>query len=371
LSNVDATHILETLKDLDPETTLFIISSKTFTTAETLCNALTAKEWLLSQATADGDVIIPHHFLAVTAKSERAVDFGILPKNIFPFWDFVGGRYSLWSSIGLSIAIAIGMDNFRKLLHGAHAMDQHFRSAEIEQNMPVILALLGILNINGLGLSTQAVIPYDQYLSLLPSFLQQLEMESNGKCVKIDGTKVNYKTAPVLWGSVGTNGQHAFHQLLMQGTEVVPVDFILSVESHNPVEDHHMLLFANCLAQSQALMNGKSKEEAIDELLASGLPASEAKSLAPHKVIAGNVPSNTILMQKLTPETLGALIALYEHKVFVQGVIWQINSFDQWGVELGKKLANNLVPKLQDKKSGLSELDSSTKNLILHWRNRG
>lgn len=369
ISNVDATHISETLKYLDPETTVFIIASKTFTTQETLCNAVTAKEWLLSQSTADkSNDIIKHHFLAVTAKPERAVQFGILAKNIFPFWDWVGGRYSLWSAIGLSIALAIGMENFKKLLQGAHVMDEHFRETELSKNMPVILALLGIWNTDFLEMATQAIIPYDQYLHLLPSYLQQLDMESNGKRVTVDGKEVTYKTAPVLWGAVGTNGQHAFHQLLMQGTQIVPIDFIVEAQSHNPVGDHHLLLYANCLAQSQALMCGRTEEDVIAELVADGMALDKAKKIAPHKVIPGNVPTNTIFMQKLTPETLGALLALYEHKVFVQGVIWQINSFDQWGVELGKKLANNVTAKLQDKKNTDLNLDSSTGNLIKYYQ---
>lgn len=367
VSNVDGTHISETLKLLNPETTLFIIASKTFTTQETLCNAVTAKEWLLSQVIGNYKNVIKHHFIAVTAKPDRAVEFGIAEKNIFPFWDWVGGRYSLWSAIGLSIAMAIGMNNYKELLAGAHAMDEHFRDADFAQNMPVILALLGIWNINFWGCATQAIIPYDQYLLLLPAFLQQLDMESNGKHVTINGTTVKVKTAPVLWGSVGTNGQHAFHQLLLQGTQTVPVDFIISAQTHNPIGEHHLLLYANCLAQSQALMLGKSEEEVIAELRSQGMSMKEAKLLAPHKVINGNIPSNTILLEKLTPFSLGSLIALYEHKVFVQGIIWGINSFDQWGVELGKKIAGDIIPQLQEKNLSRQDQDCSTQGLIQYY----
>lgn len=343
VSNIDASHISETLRYLNQKTTLFIISSKTFTTQETLTNALTAKEWLLNQGV-DEAKVIKQHFIAVTANPERAIDFGINKENIFPIWDWVGGRFSLWSAIGLSIAVAIGMDMFYKLLSGAHAMDKHFKEAPLEKNMPVILALLGIWNINFLGAATHAIIPYDQYLSLLPAYLQQLEMESNGKRVKVNGEAVDYTTAPIIWGGVGTNGQHAFHQLLMQGTQMVPVDFIIPLQSHNPIRNHHLLLYANCLAQSQALMCGRQTQE-------------------PYKEIPGNIPSNTIVMQKITPSSLGALIALYEHKVFVQGIIWQINSFDQWGVELGKHMTEKLILILQGSADG-SELDSSTSGLI-------
>lgn len=358
VSNIDGTHISEVLRCVDPATTLFIVASKTFTTQETLTNALTAKDWLLNSAMANAnngtnanvnanatinvntnnsnlrasgaDDVIKHHFIAVTAKPERAVAFGIAAANVYPFWDWVGGRYSLWSAIGISLAIAIGMENFRTLLAGAYAMDEHFKSAPYQQNMPVLLALLGIWNINFWDSATHAVIPYDQYLHLLPFYLQQLEMESNGKRVHLDGTPVQHATAPIIWGSVGTNGQHAFHQLLMQGTQTVPVDFIVAANSHNPIGNHHMLLVANCLAQSQALMCGR------DNIAAQ----------SPHKVILGDVPSNTIVLPQLTPYTLGALLALYEHKTFVQGIIWHINSFDQWGVELGKQLANTIVSEL-------------------------
>lgn len=372
VSNVDATHIAETIKKLNHETTLFIISSKTFTTKETICNACTAKEWLLNGFKNDNEMeVLKNHLVAVTARKERAIDFGVEEKNIYPFWDWVGGRYSLWSSIGLIVAIAIGMENFKLLLQGANEMDEHFKTAPFRNNMPVILALIGIWNINFLHADSQAILPYDQYLSLLPAYLQQLEMESNGKCVSKDGKRINYETSPVIWGASGTNGQHAFHQLLMQGNRFIPADFILMLNSHNPVDEHHMLLVANCLAQSQALMRGKSEDVVIDELLKEGFSKAEAKKLAPHKVIDGNNPSNMIVLQKLTPKSLGSLIALYEHKVFVQGVIWQINSFDQWGVELGKKLADDIVPLLQnERRNHGSFLDQSTENLVNLYKNR-
>ncbi|MDR1057012.1 MAG: glucose-6-phosphate isomerase [Coxiellaceae bacterium] len=362
VSNLDATHFVETIKYLNPETTLFIIASKTFTTQETLTNAMSAKEWLLGKMPIKADAI-KNHFIAVTAKPERALEFGIYEDNIFPFWDWIGGRFSLWSAIGISIAFAIGVEKFRELLMGAHAMDEHFRNTPLQENMPVILALLSIWNINFLGANTQAIIPYDQYLSLFPAYLQQLEMESNGKRVHIDGSNVSYKTAPIIWGAAGTNSQHSFHQLLMQGTHITPVDFIIPLHSHNPVGNHHLLLYANCLAQSQALMCGRDKAEIISELKEQNMFREEVMRLIPHKIISGNVPSNTIVLDKVEPLTLGALIALYEHKVFVEGVIWQINSFDQWGVELGKQMANKLVPMLQGEES-LASLDSSTSGLI-------
>lgn len=364
VSNVDGSHISETLKLLNPETTLFIIASKTFTTQETLCNANTAKEWLEQKIKTTGN--LKQHLIAVTAKPEKAQEFGIDTDNIFPFWDWVGGRYSLWSAIGLSIAIAIGADNFEQLLAGAHDMDEHFRNTPFAENMPVIMALLGIWNINFFDARTLAVLPYDQYLHLLPAYLQQLEMESNGKHVNLDGKSVNYLTAPVIWGAPGTNGQHAFHQLLLQGTQIIPADFIIPVHSHNPIGDHHLLLFANCLAQSRALMKGKTKEEVIQELVEQGMNQEQAEQLSPHKIISGNNPSNTIVLDKVTPHSLGALIALYEHKVFVQGVIWGINSFDQWGVELGKQITKNITPKLQ-KDGDKTDFDASTNGLIKYF----
>lgn len=365
VSNVDSTHIAEALKKADPETTLFIVASKTFTTQETLCNAVTAKNWILSQS--NDENAIKHHFIAVTAKPDRAEQFGIAKENIFPFWDWVGGRFSLWGAIGLSIALAVGMENFQQLLAGAHAMDEHFRSTPFEQNMPVILALLGIWNINFFNTKTQAILPYDQYLELLPAYLQQLEMESNGKRVSLDGEILDYATAPVIWGAVGTNGQHAFHQLLLQGTQTIPVDFIIAAKTHNPIGEHHALLVANCFAQSQALMNGKNSTEVYDELIRQGLNPDDAKKLTPHKIIPGDIPSNTIMIEQLTPFALGALLALYEHKVFVQGVFWNINSFDQWGVELGKQIANAILPNITDPQKPLN-FDNSTNGLITKYQ---
>jgi glucose-6-phosphate isomerase len=361
VSNIDATHISETLRYLNPETTLFIIASKTFTTQETLCNATTAREWLEQKAQTKNAVA--KHMLAVSAKPERAADFGIDANNVYPFWDWVGGRFSLWGAIGFAIAIAIGAENFQQLLAGAHAMDHHFRHTKFANNLPVILALLDIWYVNFFNTTTHAILPYDQYMHLLPAYLQQLEMESNGKRVQIDGTPVDYATSSVIWGAVGTNGQHAFHQLLMQGTQLIPVDFIIPRQSHNPIGQHHLLLFANCLAQSQALMQGRNAEEVRTELTAQGMETNQIEKLIPHKIIPGNVPSNTILVDKITPFTLGALIAAYEHKVFTAGIIWNINSFDQWGVELGKQMANKIVPNLEgDKKS--KNMDSSTLGLI-------
>jgi glucose-6-phosphate isomerase len=362
VSNVDATHISETLKHLNPKTTLFIIASKTFTTQETLCNASTAKAWL--EQTTSSKNAVAQHFIAVTAKPQKALEFGIVKNNIYPFWDWVGGRYSLWSAIGLSIAIAIGADNFKDLLAGAHTMDKHFHDTPFAKNIPVIMALIGIWNINFLKAKSYAILPYDQYLALLPAYMQQLEMESNGKSVTIAGQPLTYATSPVIWGAVETNGQHAFHQLLLQGTQQIPMDFIVSANSHNPIGEHHLYLFANCLAQSQALMQGKTQAEAEQELLQSGMNKVDAKKLSAHKVIAGNIPSNTIVTNKITPKTLGALIALYEHKVFVQSVIWNINAFDQWGVELGKQLAKNVIHKIQNANNMEIKFDNSTEGLI-------
>ena len=354
VSNMDATDIVDTLISLNHETTLFLIASKTFTTQETIANALAAKNWLLSRAGDHNENAIKKHFLGITASPTKAVEFGIAEENIFPFWDWVGGRFSLWSSIGISVALATGMQNFYELLSGAQEMDRHFKTAPMESNLPIILALLGIWNINFLGASSNAIIPYDQSLRLFPSYLQQLEMESNGKSVNMDGLSISYKTAPVIWGAVGTNSQHSFHQLLMQGTSLIPVDFIVPLNSHNPLGNHHLMLYANCIAQSQALMLGRPEKE---------LAAQTTPLLAKHQTINGNVPSNTLVLKQVTPRTLGSLIALYEHKVFVQGIIWQINSFDQWGVELGKKLATKLIPVLQGDDIN-EELDSSTKKLI-------
>ena len=327
-----------------------------------MCNASTAKKWL--EQTTSSKNAVAQHFIAVTAKPQKALEFGIVKNNIYPFWDWVGGRYSLWSAIGLSIAIAIGEDNFRDLLAGAHAMDRHFHDTPFAKNMPVIMALIGIWNINFLNAKSYAILPYDQYLALLPAYMQQLEMESNGKHVNLDGQPLPYATSPVIWGAVETNGQHAFHQLLLQGTQQIPMDFIISANSHNPIGEHHLYLFANCLAQSQALMQGKTYAEAEQELLQCGINKGDAKNLAAHKVIAGNIPSNIIVANKITPKTLGALIALYEHKVFVQSVIWNINSFDQWGVELGKQLAKKVIHKIQNANNMEIKFDNSTEGLI-------
>lgn len=367
VSNIDGSQIMETLKNLNPETTLFIIASKTFTTLETLTNAKTAREWLLDTThkakewllnIAHDEKAVAKHFVAVSTAEEKVSAFGIDTANMFEFWDWVGGRYSVWSAIGLSIAIFVGMENFREFLAGAHEMDEHFRHADYSKNLPIILGLLGILYRNFFGTNSEAIIPYEHYLQYFMAYLQQMNMESNGKSVTLDGSPVTYQTGPVIWGGVGTDTQHSFHQLLHQGTDIIPVDFIISLCSLNPIGDHHKILYANCLAQSQALLQGKT----LDELVANGMPESEAKKLASYKVMSGNRPSNTIILEKLTPKSLGALIALYEHKVFVQGIIWNINSFDQWGVELGKQLATKLGPALSGEKTK-EELDSSTRGL--------
>jgi glucose-6-phosphate isomerase len=344
VSNVDGTHITETIKRLNPETTLFIIASKTFTTQETLANARTAREWLLKSA--PSDEAVARHFVAVSTNGKEVAAFGIDTQNMFGFWDWVGGRYSLWSAIGLSIALYVGMDQFENLLAGAHEMDVHFRSAKFAANMPVLMALVGIWQRNFCGAASHAVLPYDQYLSRFPAYLQQLDMESNGKRVDHDGAAVDYATGPVIWGEPGTNGQHAFYQLIHQGTDLISADFIACLHSLNPAGEHQAMLLANCFAQTEALMCGKTLDEARAELLAHGMSTAEAEKLAPYKVFPGDRPTNTILLDKLTPTTLGMLIALYEHKVFVQGVVWNINSFDQWGVELGKQLANKILPEL-------------------------
>ncbi len=361
VSNVDATHLIETLKPLDPETTLFIVASKTFTTQETLTNAHAARAWCLD--TLKDERAIARHFVAVSTNREAVAAFGIDTDNMFVFWSWVGGRYSLWSAIGLPIAVAVGMERFYELLEGAHAMDEHFRSADLGQNMPVILALLGVWYINFAGAATHAILPYDQYLQLLPDYLQQADMESNGKQVTRDGRPVDYSTGPVLWGMAGTDGQHAFYQLIHQGTQMIMADFIVPVQSHNELGDQHEKLLSNCLAQTEALMHGKTRQEARAELEASGIEQERVEALLPHKQFPGNSPSNTMLIDKLTPRRLGSLIALYEHKIFVQGVIWNLNSFDQWGVELGKQLANVILPELQGDVA-VGEHDSSTAALI-------
>jgi glucose-6-phosphate isomerase len=365
VSNVDGTHLAETFRKIDPETTLFIVASKTFTTQETMTNAQTARDWFLTQGAGVEDVA--KHFIALSTNAEAVSDFGIDTENMFQFWDWVGGRYSLWSAIGLSIALQVGFENFEKLLAGAQAMDQHFERAPLIENLPVLLALIGIWNRNFLGVHTHAVLPYDQYLHRLAAYLQQADMESNGKSVTVNGADVGAATGPVIFGEPGTNGQHAFYQLIHQGTDVIATDFIAPALSHNDLGDHHEKLLANFLAQPEALMRGKTLAEVTAELEAAGLSAEEIEKLAPHKVFPGNRPSTSILMERLTPETLGALIALYEHKIFVQGVVWGINSYDQWGVELGKTLAKAILPELGatgETKPAATAHDASTNGLI-------
>ncbi len=362
VSNVDGTDMVETLKLLNPETTLFLIASKTFTTQETMTNANTAKEWVVKIL---GNESIPKHFVALSTNTQKVAEFGIDTENMFEFWNFVGGRYSLWSAIGLSIAIRIGFDNFEELLEGAYAMDNHFKSAPLEQNMPVILALIGIWYNNFFGAQTHAILPYSQYLKYFPAYFQQGDMESNGKTVDRDGNRVDYQTGPIIWGEPGTNGQHAFYQLIHQGSKLIPADFIGFVKTLNEVGDHHTKFMANYFAQTEALAFGLSKEKAIENMRKSGLKESVIEKLAPHKTFEGNKPTNSILLDRLTPKTLGSLIVLYEHKIFTQGIIWRINSFDQWGVELGKVLANVILPELTEKKAG--DHDSSTKGLINHF----
>jgi glucose-6-phosphate isomerase len=362
VSNIDGTQIAETFKLIKPETTLFIIASKTFTTQETMTNAHTARTWFLEAARKEA--YIKNHFVAISTNIDKVTEFGIDPENIFQFWDWVGGRYSLWSAIGLSIACTIGFDNFTELLEGAHAMDKHFQETPLDKNIPVILALLGIWYTNFFGAQTETILPYDQYLHRFPAYMQQANMESNGKNVDRTGNQVSYQTGPIIWGEPGTNGQHAFYQLIHQGTKLIPCDFIAPAISHNPIKNHHQILLANFLAQTEALMKGKTADEVIAELKAAGKSEAEIKFLFPYKVFQGNKPTNTILFKQLTPETLGALIALYEHKIFVQGVIWNIFSFDQWGVELGKQLAQNILPELNGADGPISAHDSSTQGLI-------
>jgi len=362
VSNVDATHLAETLRELDPETTLFVIASKTFTTQETLTNAKSARRWLLERLGGD-KAAVARHFVAVSTAPDKVSEFGIDTDNMFQFWDWVGGRYSLWSAIGLPIVLAIGMDGFQRLLRGAWEMDTHFRQAPMAQNLPVTLALLGVWYVNFFGSGSQAVLPYDQYLQYLPDYLQQADMESNGKGMTRDGIHVSYDTGPVVWGSPGTDGQHAYYQLLHQGTRLIPCDFIVPLRSHNPLGHHHAILVANCFAQSEALMRGRNEVEARDMLIRSGMDEAMARALAPQSVFEGNRPSNTLLVNQITPETLGALIAMYEHKIFVQGIIWGLNSFDQPGVELGKRLAGDILADFE-RKGPSSEHDSSTAQLI-------
>tara|TARA_R110002050_G_scaffold9504_1_gene33371 strand:+ start:530147 stop:531784 length:1638 start_codon:yes stop_codon:yes gene_type:complete len=360
VSNVDGADLSTTLEKLNPETTLFVVASKTFTTQETLTNAQSAKTWLLKMAKQQD---VAKHFVAVSTNAAAVAEFGINTANMFEIWDWVGGRYSLWSAIGLPIALYVGMDNFERMLDGGHEMDKHFRTQPLAENMPLIMGLLGVWYINFFGAQTHAIVPYDHSLARFPSHMQQLDMESNGKVTNREGQRISYKTGPVIWGTPGTNGQHAYFQLIHQGTQLIPVDFVLPVNSHYPECDHQSILLANGLAQSEALMKGKNAEEVRMELAAEGYEGKALEALLPHKVFPGNRPSNTLLFPQLTPEMLGQLVALYEHKVFVQGVIWNINSFDQWGVELGKQLAKAILPDLQDG-AEISVHDSSTTNLI-------
>jgi glucose-6-phosphate isomerase len=364
VSNVDGTHMAETLKVLDPETTLFLVASKTFTTQETLTNAHSARDWLVA---ALGEAAVARHFAALSTNGEAVSAFGIDTANMFEFWDWVGGRYSLWSAIGLPIAIAVGFDRFRQLLDGAHAMDVHFRTAPLEANMPVILALLGVWYTDFLGASAHAVLPYDQYLHRLPAYLQQADMESNGKRVTLDGESVTWATGPILFGEPGTNGQHSFYQLIHQGTHLIPCDFIAPAQSHNPLGRHHAILLSNFLAQTEALMRGKTEAEARAELVAQGKVGAELEALVPHKVFPGNRPTNSILVKRVDPHTLGMLVALYEHKIHVQATVWNINAYDQWGVELGKQLAKAILPELEDDGTTPAH-DSSTNGLIGLYR---
>ncbi len=364
VSNVDGTHLVETLRRLDPETTLFIVASKTFTTQETMTNAASARDWLL--AALKEPAAVARHFVAVSTNAEQVTAFGIDTANMFGFWDWVGGRYSLWSAIGLPIAIAIGFERFVELLEGAHSMDEHFRTAELPDNMPAILALIGMWYANFAQARTHAVLPYDESLRFLPAYLQQGDMESNGKRVTHEGLAVDYTTGPVVWGEPGTDGQHAFYQLIHQGTQLIPADFIGAIHSHNELGDHHLKLMANFFAQTEALMRGRTFDEALAEMLAAGLPEERARLLAHHRTFPGNRPTNSILMERLTPRTLGVLIALYEHRIFTQGVLWGINSFDQWGVELGKQLANVILEELQRGRIKAAH-DASTRALLEHF----
>ncbi|MDX1724536.1 MAG: glucose-6-phosphate isomerase [Pseudomonas sp.] len=367
LANIDGSSFHELAAKLHAETTLFIVSSKTFNTLETLKNAQAARSWYLAQGGSEGE--LHRHFMAVSSNRKAAMAFGIREENILPMWDWVGGRYSLWSAIGLPIAMSIGISNFKELLAGAYRMDQHFQSAPFERNMPVLLALLGIWYGNFWGAQSHAILPYDHYLRNITKHLQQLDMESNGKRVRQDGSAVSTASGPVIWGGVGCNGQHAYHQLLHQGTALIPADFIVPVSSYNPVADHHQWLFANCLSQSQALMLGKSRDEAEAELRSQGLDEDEVRRLAPHKVIPGNRPSNTLVLERVSPGRLGALIALYEHKVFAQSAIWGTNAFDQWGVELGKQLGQGVYARLVGSEQDAAE-DGSTQGLIDFFRGR-
>jgi glucose-6-phosphate isomerase len=361
VSNVDGTHIAEVLKKINPETTLFLIASKTFTTQETMSNAHSARNWFLANGGSDDNVA--KHFVALSTNEKLVTSFGIDPTNMFGFWDWVGGRYSLWSAIGLSISLSVGYENFIELLDGAHAMDKHFRTTDFNENIPVILALLGIWYNNFFGADTQVILPYDQYMHRFAAYFQQGDMESNGKQVGRDGQDINYQTGPIIWGEPGTNGQHAFYQLIHQGTKLIPADFLAPAISHNPIGQHHQMLLSNFFAQTEALMNGKSREVVVEELVKAGKSQAEIDELAPFKVFKGNRPTNSIMFKLLTPRTLGSLVAMYEHKIFVQGILWNVYSFDQWGVELGKQLANQILPELSGNESVTSH-DSSTNGLI-------
>ncbi|MDP8170627.1 glucose-6-phosphate isomerase [Pasteurella skyensis] len=365
VSNVDGTHIAETLKKCNPETTLVLVASKTFTTQETMTNAHSARDWLL--ASAKDESAVAKHFVALSTNATEVAKFGIDTENMFEFWNWVGGRYSLWSAIGLSIALSIGFENFEQLLEGAHKMDQHFLTAPVEQNIPTLLALIGIWNSNFLGAETEAILPYDQYLHRFAAYFQQGNMESNGKYVGRDGKVVTHQTGPIIWGEPGTNGQHAFYQLIHQGTKIIPCDFIAPAQTHNQVSDHHSKLLSNFFAQTEALAFGKSKKVVEKEFLDAGKTLEEVAEIVPFKVFEGNRPTNSILVQKITPYSLGALIAMYEHKIFVQGVIFNIYSFDQWGVELGKQLANRILPELENDET-IASHDSSTNGLINQFK---
>jgi len=361
VSNVDGTHIAETLKKVAPEETLFLIASKTFTTQETMTNAHTAREWFLKEA--GDEAHIAKHFAALSTNEKEVVKFGIDKANMFQFWDWVGGRYSLWSAIGLSIALTIGYQNFEYLLKGAHSVDEHFRTEDFNKNIPVLMALISLWYVNFFGAQTEAILPYDQYLHRFAAYFQQGNMESNGKSIDRNGEEVDYQTGPIIWGEPGTNGQHAFYQLIHQGTVLIPCDFIAPAQSHNQIGDHHPKLLSNFFAQTEALMNGKSEEEVEQEFIKAGKSSEGIARLTPFKIFAGNRPTNSILVKKITPFTLGQLIAMYEHKIFVQGVIWNVFSFDQWGVELGKQLANKILPELSSEEK-ISSHDSSTNGLI-------
>ena len=365
VSNVDGTHIAETLKKINPETTLFVIASKTFTTQETLTNAHSAKDWFLTSGANQDDVA--KHFIAISTNSDGVASFGIDTQNMFEFWDWVGGRYSLWSSIGLSIALYIGFENFEELLLGAHEMDVHYKTASFEENIPVILGLLGVWYNNFFGSESHCILPYDQYMHRFAAYFQQGDMESNGKYIKKNGEKVNYSTGPIVWGEPGTNGQHAFYQLIHQGTKLIPCDFIAPVNTQNPIGDHHTKLLSNFFAQTEALMKGKTRDEAKYELETSGCSDSEIRELLPHKIFEGNKPTNSIFVKKITPKVLGSLLAMYEHKIYTQSIVWNVNAFDQWGVELGKQLAKVILPELINENQ-IESHDSSTNGLIQFYK---